>query len=157
MRWIVRLAVLALLFVLWGRLAERHDDLARATGAFDDQRRALGRAEGDLTDLDAQIAHLAGRLDDLDRRISDAERTAGGRIPRDEYDAYLQLVAERNEIASEHNALLAYQGRVRHDYEDGVERHNQGVAEANAQARRVTPWAIVQDLWAELTAAWHRG
>jgi chromosome segregation ATPase len=157
MRWIVRLAALALLLVLWGRLQERHDDLARAGETFEDQRRALERVEGDLTDLDAQIDALAGRLDELDRRISAAERTPDGRIPRDAYDAYLRLVEERNDVASEYNVLLAYQRRVRADYEAGVARHNEGVAEANTEARGTTPWAVVQDLWAELTAAWDRG
>jgi hypothetical protein len=66
-------------------------------------------------------------------------------------------VDERNETAEEYNTLLAYQQRVHRDYEDGVDRHNAGVAEANRVTRRLTPWSVLQDLWDEIRASWGRG
>lgn len=147
MRWIVRLGILAVLLAVGQQLRLRQAELEAVTGDLDGERATIARAETDLDALGRDVDEAAGRLRDLDAEITATERRHPGGIPQAEYDAYTRLVTERNEAAEAYNTLLGRQRALAEDYRQSVDRHNGGVTEANALARRSTPWEVARELW----------
>src|SRR5262245_5731933 len=154
MRWIIRLAILAVLLAVAQRLRVRQTELAAITDGFDGQRVAIARTEGDLDDLDRRIEAAAIRLRGLDAEISAVERRNPVGVPQSEYDGYTELVARRNEVAEEQNALIARHRSLAEEYRESVGRHNADVAEANTLARRGTPWETAWEMWDDLVRSW---
>ena len=150
MRWIARLAVLALLAIVGFRLREREAVIATTGADLSIERRDVEHAAGYVDDLDARIDEAVARLRDLDARVSAFEARHPDGIPaavRDDYDA---LLGRRNEVVSEHNDLIARRRSAVQEYTDRAGRHNAHVADANALAEQGTPWRVVQGLWAHV-------
>ena len=150
MRWIARLAVLALLAVVGLKLREREAVIAAANADLSVERRGLVHAEGYVDDLDARIDDAVARLRDLDARVSAFEARHLDGIPAAERDDYDALLGRRNEVVSEHNELIDRRRSAVQDYMHGVGRHDAHVEDANALAAKSTPWRLVQGLWARV-------
>lgn len=150
MRWIARLAVLALLAVVGLKLRERQALIATADADLTVERTDIQRAEGYVDDLDARIDDAVVRLRDLDARVSAFEARYPDGIPAAERTDYDQLLGRRNEVVSEHNDLIARRRSAVSEYTDRVGRHNERVGDANALAEESTAWRIVQALWASV-------
>ena len=150
MRWIIRLAVLALLAVVGLKLREREAVIAAPNADLSVERRGLVHAEGYVDDLDARIDDAVARLRDLDARVSAFEARHLDGIPAAERDDYDALLGRRNEVVSEHNDLIARRRSAVQEYTDRAGRHNAHVADANALAEQGTPWRVVQGLWARV-------
>jgi beta-glucosidase-like glycosyl hydrolase len=149
-RWIARLAVVALLALLALRLNDRQAFLAAAGADLSGERRDVEHAAGYVDDLDARIDEAVARMRELDVRVSAFEARYPDGIPaaqRDEYDA---LLGRRNEVVSEHNELIVRRRSAVQDYMHGVGRHDAHVEDANALAAKSTPWRLVQGLWARV-------
>jgi chromosome segregation ATPase len=151
MKWIVRLAVAALLVVLAREVRHRQSQLAVVTNALAEQRTGLEASEAEIESAERRIDEAAERLTALDARVTAVEEKYPDGIPSDEYEDYEALVGERNEAAEAHNDLVTRQRLRVRDYQGRVDRHNDGVGEANALAAESTPWAIMQRLWARVT------
>jgi hypothetical protein len=147
MRWIVRLVVLAALVVVAQRLCARQADLAAITDEFDNQRVGIERAETDLDALGKSIDEVAARLHELDVKVTAIERQYPSGIPQSEYADYSALLTARNDVAAQHDVLVSRQEAFAEDCRRRVDEHNARVEEANALARRSTPWAVALDLW----------
>jgi hypothetical protein len=154
MRWIIRLGVLAALVIVGRELQLRQTEVAAIAGRFDGQLLEIEQTEADLDALAREIDAAAGRLGGLDEEITAIERRHPRGIPRSKHGEYARLVAERNSVANEHNALISRHRSLADDYRQTVDRHNTGVEEANALARRSTPWSVAQDLWDGLVDSW---
>lgn len=150
MRWITRIAVLALLTVVGLQLRERQAVVAVADGDLTVERQGIAQAEGYVDDLDARIDEAVARMRELDTRVSAFEARHPDGVPAGERAEYDQLLGRRNEVVSEHNDLIARRRSAVSEYTDRVGRHNARVEDANALAEESTPWRIVQELWASL-------
>ena len=153
MRWIVRLVVLAVLVIVAQRLRARQGDLAAITSDFDNQRGEIERAETDLDALGKSIDEAAARLHELDVKVTAIERQYPGGIPQSEYADYSALLTARNDVAAQRDLLVSRQEAFAESYRRRVDEHNAKVGEANALARRSTPWAVALDLWDGLVAS----
>jgi len=143
----------ALVILVAQRLRARQAELAAITGDFDERQVELEHTETDLDALGGSIDRAAARLRELDAQITAIERRYPGGIPQAEYADYSALVAQRNDLAAEHDALVNRHGALVEDYRRSVDRHNARVKEANALARRSTPWSVVGELWDGLVAS----
>ncbi len=148
--------MVALLVLVAQRLRARQAELAGITGDFDERQVELEHAETDLDALGGSIDRAAARLRELDTKITAIERQYPGGIPQGESADYSALVAQRNDLAAEHNALASRHDTLAEDYRRSVDRHNARVKEANALARRSTPWSVAGELWDGLVASWTR-
>jgi hypothetical protein len=146
-RWIVRLAALALLALVVTRLHERQVDLSATADDLGVERNGIVQAEGYVGDLDARIDDAADRMHDLDRQVTALETRHPNGIPAAVRDDYDRLLTQRNEAAAEHNHLVSRRRTAMAEYDQRVATHNDHVEDANALAEESTPWRVVRGLW----------
>jgi hypothetical protein len=136
MRRIVRLALLAVVLVGGRQLWIRQGELHAAREDLNDQRQDIEATEADLYRLDRSIDESAARVAALDAKLTSLERLHRGGIPPSIVAEYSAAIAERNEAAEEHNALVSRQRDLRGTYQARVDTHNARVAEINSQVGR---------------------
>lgn len=79
-----------------------------------------------------RVAEHRARLDSLEVRLAGYERRAvGGRLPRPQHQAYLEVIAAQNRAAEAHNEALAEVHDIYEEYAGRVRAHNAVIDSAN--------------------------
>jgi septal ring factor EnvC (AmiA/AmiB activator) len=145
MRWIVRLAVLAIAFAAVREIQHRREVVVGMGDDLRDQRRAIDDAEAEMDSTDRSTDDAEQRLRELDARITAIEREHPGGVSGSDRPEYERLVAERNDAAAIYNELIGRQRRLHDDYKAQVDRHNERVADANSYAAGIGPCALLPE------------
>jgi chromosome segregation ATPase len=142
-RWLVRLIFLALAVGAFRELHDRQQRLAAIGGDLGAQRRRIDAAETALDAIDRSIDDAESRVRQLDGQITAIEHDHPGGIPGSIKPDYTRLIEEHNEAVALHNDLVARQRRLNEEYKAQVDRHNAGVADANAYAAASRPCSLL--------------
>ena len=145
MRWVVRLAVLALAFAAVREVHQRREVLVGMGDDLRDQRRAIDAAEGEMDETDRSTDDAAERVRELDAQITAMEREHPDGAWGSARPEYERLVAERNDAAAVYNELIGRQRRLHDDYKAQVDRHNERVADANSYAAGIGPCSLLPE------------
>ena len=145
MRWVVRLAVLALAFAAVREVHQRREILVGMGDDLRDQRRAIDAAEGEMDETDRSTDDAAERVRELDAQITAMEREHPDGVWGSARPEYERLVAERNDAAAVYNELIGRQRRLHDDYKAQVDRHNERVADANSYAAGIGPCSLLPE------------
>ena len=145
MRWVVRLAVLALAFAAVREIHQRREVLVSMGDDLRDQRRAIDAAEGEMDETDRSTDDAAERVRELDAQITAMEREHPDGVWGSARPEYERLVAERNDAAAAYNELIGRQRRLHDDYKAQVDRHNERVADANSYAAGIGPCSLLPE------------
>src|SRR5437879_7351170 len=143
MRWLVRLIVLALAVAALREMRHRQQKVVAIGEDLNDQRRGIEAAETELDATDRWIDNAGSRVRELDARITAIEHKHPGGIPDGIRPEYARLVAQHNDAVMLHNDLVARQRRLNDGYKAQVDRHNAGVANANAYAAASGPCSFL--------------
>ena len=143
MRWLVRLIALGLAVGAGREVHDRQQKLAAIGEDLGAQRRRIAAAETALDAIDRSIDDAESHVRQLDVQITAIERDHPGGIPGSVKPDYTRLIEEHNDAVALHNDLVARQRRLNEEYNAQVDRHNTGVADANAYAAASRPCALL--------------
>ena len=145
MRWIVRLAVLAIAFAAVREIQQRREVLVSMGDDLRGQRRAIDDAETEMDSTDRSTDDAEQRVKELDAQITAMEREHPDGVWGSARPEYERLVAERNDAAAIYNDSVARQRRLHDDYKAQVDRHNERVADANSYAAGIGPCGLLPE------------
>jgi len=145
MRWIIRLAVLAIAFAVVREIQYRREILVSMGDDVRDQRRAIDAAETEMDATDRSTDDAEERVKELDAQITAIEREHPEGVSGRARPEYERLVAERNDAAAIYNDLIGRQRRLHDDYKAEVDRHNERVADANSYAAGIGPCGLLPE------------
>lgn len=144
-RHLAAFVVLTLLLVLgtlgWSVYRDRVTAPQReAWAAITDRLRAekshIDSLEAVLAEGRQRVSRHRARLDRLEDSLAAIERRAvDGRLPRPQHRVYLAVIEAQNEIAAEHNEVLAEVQSTYEDYAGFVRAHNAVIDSANRLRR----------------------
>src|SRR5689334_9741826 len=100
MRWIVRLAVLAIAFAAVREIQQRREVLVSMGDDLRGQRRAIDDAETEMDSTDRSTDDAEQRVKELDAQITAMEREHPDGVWGSARPEYERLVAERNDAAA---------------------------------------------------------
>jgi phage-related tail protein len=145
MRWIIRLAVLAIAFAVVREIQYRREILVSMGDDVRDQRRAIDAAETEMDATDRSTDDAEERVKELDAQITAIEREHPEGVSGSARPEYERLVAERNDAAAIYNDLIGRQRRLHDDYKEQVDRHNERVAGANSYAAGIGACSLLPE------------
>jgi len=145
MRWIVRLAVLAIAFAAVREVQQRREVLVSMGDDLRGQRRSIDDAEAEMDSTDRSTDDAEQRVRELDSQITAMEREHPDGVWGSARPEYERLVAERNDAAAIYNELIGRRRRLHDDYKAQVDRHNERIADANSYAAGIGPCGLLPE------------
>ncbi|HET6340661.1 MAG TPA: hypothetical protein VFG78_00600 [Gemmatimonadota bacterium] len=139
--FVVGFLLLTLLFVLtlsgaylydYHSKAPWRDGWADLTDRLRVEKSSIDSLQAEVESGERRVAVHRSRLDSLEARLALYEqRAVGGRLPRPEHRAYLEVIEAQNQAAETHNEALADVREVYEEYAELVRAHNAVIDSAN--------------------------